>query len=256
MLPLSDMGVEESSNIKAVLFDLDGTFVNRDELKGVAYSSLELIRERGLKAIAVTGRSAGWCDLIARWWPIDAVVGENGAFFFYKNKNKIIRKTFYDLEVLQINRTRLNLLFDKLLLTFPNIKVASDQSFRQWDLAIDIAEETKLSKKEILDIVNIAEHGGACTAISNIHVNIWFGDYNKEQMSLKVLEELGLNSKNIIYIGDSPNDSPMFECFESTVGVKSVMNYEGLIDTYPKYITKEDEGYGFVELIKFLISTR
>jgi hypothetical protein len=75
-------------------------------------------------------------------------------------------------------------------------------------------------------------------------------------MSLKVLEELGLNSKNIIYIGDSPNDSPMFECFESTVGVKSVMNYEGLIDTYPKYITKEDEGYGFVELIKFLISTR
>ena len=256
MLPLSDMGVEEFSNIKAVLFDLDGTFVNRDELKGVAYSSLELIRERGLKAIAVTGRSAGWCDLIARWWPIDAVVGENGAFFFYKNKNKIIRKTFYDLEVQQINRTRLNLLFDKLLLSFPNIKVASDQSFRQWDLAIDIAEETKLSKKEILDIVNFAEHEGACTAISNIHVNIWFGDYNKEQMSLKVLEELGLNSKNIIYIGDSPNDSPMFECFESTVGVKSVRNYEGLIDTYPKYITKEDEGYGFVELIKFLISTR
>ena len=256
MLPLSDMGVKESSNIKAVLFDLDGTFVNRDELKGVAYSSLELIRERGLKAIAVTGRSAGWCDLIARWWPIDAVVGENGAFFFYKNKNKIIRKTFYDLEVQQINRTRLNLLFDKLLLSFPKITVASDQSFRQWDLAIDIAEETKLSKKEILDIVNFAEHEGACTAISNIHVNIWFGDYNKEQMSLKVLEELGLNSKNIIYIGDSPNDSPMFECFESTVGVKSVRNYEGLIDTYPKYITKEDEGYGFVELIKFLISTR
>lgn len=256
MQPLKEMSTEESCNIKAILFDLDGTFVNSDELKSIAYSSLESIREKGLKTIAVTGRPAGWCDLIARWWPVDAVVGENGAFFFYKNKDKIIRKTFYDLDVLHNNRKRLDLLFEKCLLYFPNIKVASDQSFRQWDLAIDVAEETQVSKKEILDIVNFAEGEGACTAISNIHINIWFGDYNKEQMSLEVLKELGLNRNNVLYIGDSPNDSPMFKCFESTVGVKSIMNYEGLIETYPKYITKNDEGNGFVELINFLISTR
>ena len=250
------MGVEESSNIKAVLFDLDGTFVNRDELKGVAYSSLELIRERGLKAIAVTGRPAGWCDLIARWWPIDAVVGENGAFFFYKNKNKIIRKTFYDLEVQQINRTRLNLLFDKLLLSFPNIKMASDQSFRQWDLAIDIAEETMLSKKEILDIVNIAEHGGACTAISNIHVNIWFGDYNKENMSIKVLNDFGLTKNDGIYIGDSPNDSPMFGCFPLSIGVSSVLNYKEIMENLPNYVTKGSGAEGFVELMEFISLTK
>ena len=69
MLPLTDMSTEESHNIKAILFDLDGTFVNSDELKSKAYSSLETIREKGLKTIAVTGRPAGWCDLIARWWP-------------------------------------------------------------------------------------------------------------------------------------------------------------------------------------------
>ena len=90
MLPLTDMSVEESRNIKAILFDLDGTFVNSDELTSKAYSSLESIRKIGLKTIAVTGRPAGWCDLIARWWPVDAVVGENGAFYFYKNRDKII----------------------------------------------------------------------------------------------------------------------------------------------------------------------
>jgi len=256
MLPLSDMDAEESRNIKAVLFDLDGTFVNRDALKGIAYSSLELMREIGLKAVAVTGRPAGWCDLIARWWPVDAVVGENGAFSFYKKGNNIIRKTFYDSEMQQINRQRLNVLFEELLINFPNIMMASDQSFRQWDLAIDIAEEIKLSKKEILDVVSFAKDKGACTAISNIHINIWFGDYTKKQMSLKVISKLGLNSKDVLYIGDSPNDSPMFEYFESTVGVRSVKNYEGLMNTYPKYITKNDEGHGFVELIQFLISTR
>ena len=256
MLPLTDMSTDESRNIKTVLFDLDGTFVNSDELKSIAYSSLESIREKGLKAVAVTGRPAGWCDLIARWWPVDAVVGENGAFFFYKNKDKIIRKTFYASEVQHRNRDRLDLLLEKLKFHFHNIKVASDQSFREWDLAIDIAEEAQVSKKEILDIVNLAEDEGARTAISNIHINIWFGDYTKEQMSLKVLKELSLNSKNVLYVGDSPNDSPMFNCFESTVGVQSVMNYEGLIGTYPKYITKKDEGNGFVELMDFLISTR
>ena len=256
MLPLTDMSVEESRNIKAILFDLDGTFVNSDELKSKAYSSLESIRKIGLKTIAVTGRPAGWCDLIARWWPVDAVVGENGAFYFYKNRDKIIRRTFYDSEMQHINRAKLDLLFEKCALRFPNIKVASDQSFRHWDLAIDIAEETRLSKKEIIDIVNFAETEGACTAISNIHINIWFGNYTKEQMSLKIIEEFKLNSKTILYVGDSPNDSPMFNCFESTVGVSSVINYEGLMDTYPKYITKNDEGKGFVELIDYLISTR
>lgn len=256
MLPLTDMSTEESHNIKAILFDLDGTFVNSDELKSKAYSSLETIREKGLKTIAVTGRPAGWCDLIARWWPVDAVVGENGAFYFYKRGDQIIRKTFYDSEVQHANRVKLDLLFEKFRVRFPSIKVASDQSFRQWDLAIDVAEEVRVSKKEIIEIVNFAEAEGACTAISNIHINIWFGNYTKEQMSLKVIKELDLNSKTILYIGDSPNDSPMFNCFDSTVGVSSVINYEGLMKTYPKYITKNDEGNGFVELIDFLISTR
>ena len=31
--------------------------------------------------IPVTGRPAGWCDHIARMWPVDAVVGENGALY-------------------------------------------------------------------------------------------------------------------------------------------------------------------------------
>ena len=30
----------------------------------------------------MTGRPAGWCDHIARMWPVEGVVGENGAFYF------------------------------------------------------------------------------------------------------------------------------------------------------------------------------
>ena len=256
MLPLSEMSTKESHNIKAILFDLDGTFVSKDGLKSSAYSKLELVRQKGLKAVAVTGRSAGWCDLIARWWPVDAVVGENGAFFFFKSKNKIVRKTFYNLKEQNKNRKKLVLLFEKLKTHFPNIRSASDQFSRQWDLAIDISEETSVSKEEILKIINFAKDKGACTAISNIHLNIWFGNYTKEQMSLKVIEELELHERNILYVGDSPNDSPMFNCFDTTVGVSSVKNYGELMRIYPKYITNGNDSEGFVELINFLISTR
>ena len=33
---------------------------------------------QGKLVIPITGRPAGWCDHIARMWPVDAVVGENG----------------------------------------------------------------------------------------------------------------------------------------------------------------------------------
>ena len=38
----------------------------------------ERLYKAGFKVIPVTAGSSGWCDLIARMWPVDAVVGENG----------------------------------------------------------------------------------------------------------------------------------------------------------------------------------
>ena len=133
--------------------------------------------------MAVTGRPAGWCDLMARWWPIDAVIGENGAFFYSKISGKIVRKTFHKMDLLSEYQGRLNSLFEKLLKKYPSLNLAADQSFRHFYLAIDIDEEVHVSREVAVDIVRICESEGARAAISNIHINIWFGDYNKENMS-------------------------------------------------------------------------
>ena len=76
MKSLSDMPIESVAKVKALLFDLDGTFVSSDVIESKAYKSLSMLYDSGIKTIAVTGRPAGWCDLMARWWPINAVVGE------------------------------------------------------------------------------------------------------------------------------------------------------------------------------------
>ena len=134
--------------------------------------------------------------------------------------------------------------------------MASDHSFRLWDLAVDIAEEATVSREVAIDIVKFCEAEGAKAAISNIHVNIWFGDYNKENMALNVLDNYGLTKEDGVYIGDSPNDSPMFGCFPLSVGVSSVLDYKDIMENLPTYITESDVSDGFIELIDFISSTR
>ena len=89
---LSRITRDEINEIKVILFDLDGTFVSDNRLKSSTFTCLEKLRQKNIKRIAVTGRPAGWCDLIARWWPVNSVVGENGAFSYTISDGRIIRK--------------------------------------------------------------------------------------------------------------------------------------------------------------------
>src|SRR5512147_676807 len=77
--PLADL---DPQGVRAVLFDIDDTLTTAGKLTAETYAALEALARDGKRAVAVTGRPAGWCDHIARMWPVDAVVGENGAFYF------------------------------------------------------------------------------------------------------------------------------------------------------------------------------
>jgi hypothetical protein len=82
--PVSQMSAAEASGIRYVLMDIDDTLTTAGKLPAAAYAALWRLHEVGLKVIPVTGRPAGWCDLIAREWPVDGVVGENGALAFWE----------------------------------------------------------------------------------------------------------------------------------------------------------------------------
>src|SRR6185436_20041914 len=79
MRPLAEL---DAKGVGALLFDIDDSLTTSGKLTAGAYAALERWKSAGKRAVAVTGRPAGWCDHIARMWPIDAVVGENGAFYF------------------------------------------------------------------------------------------------------------------------------------------------------------------------------
>src|SRR5215207_8211871 len=72
--------------MRGVLADIDDTITTHGHLTAEAYAALARLRAAGKRVVPITGRPAGWCDHIARMWPVDAVVGENGAFWFRNDR--------------------------------------------------------------------------------------------------------------------------------------------------------------------------
>jgi HAD superfamily hydrolase (TIGR01484 family) len=264
MKNLSTMSMTQLSDIKFILTDIDDTLTTEGRLKSYAYDALERLSNSGYKVIPVTGRCAGWCDHIARMWPVDGVVGENGAFFFsYDHDNKKMNNIYSQTEdERRENFILLNQIKNTILESVPGTAEASDQEYRITDLAIDFAEDVpKLPQDKIDEIVNIAEQNGATAKISSIHVNCWIGEHNKLTTSLKILKEnFGLNDKeiqsNVVFVGDSPNDSMMFGFFNNSVGVANVVDMMHKIVSPPKYITSKYSGEGFVELADLLLKDK
>ncbi len=264
MKNLSTMSLSQVQQIKYILTDIDDTLTSNGMLKSNAYASMEKLSNEGYIIIPVTGRCAGWCDHIARMWPVGGVVGENGAFFFSydhasKKMNNVYSQTANEREK---NFALLKQLKNKILNQVPGTAEASDQEYRITDLAIDFAEDvSKLPENKINQIVQIAKQNGAIAKISSIHVNCWIGTHNKLSTSLNMLKEnFGLSDKEIqnkvVFIGDSPNDSTMFGFFENSVGVANVVDLVDSIEILPKYLTSNFSGDGFVELANFIIDNK
>src|SRR5471030_1794063 len=99
MKPLSSCPPATLAAVRGVLTDIDETVSTEGHLTAEAYGALEALKKAGLLVIPVTGRAAGWCDHIARFWPVDAVVGENGAFWMWHDaKAGNLRSRFIQCE--------------------------------------------------------------------------------------------------------------------------------------------------------------
>jgi HAD superfamily hydrolase (TIGR01484 family) len=264
MQPLAEFPATEAAKIVGVLTDIDDTLTTDGKLTAVAYTALGRLQAAGLKVVPVTGRPAGWCDHIARMWPVDAVVGENGAFWMrYDNDSRKLRTTFAG-EVPANRQARIDALAREILAAVPGCALASDQFCRVADLAIDFCEDVPpLPRSAVDEIVGRMEAAGMQAKISSIHVNGWFGDYDKLSTTRRCLvTEFGSNidrpdeRARWIFVGDSPNDAPMFGWFPNAIGVANVGDFTDRLAVTPRYVTQARSGGGFVELADFLLDAR
>ncbi|MEP7060799.1 MAG: HAD-IIB family hydrolase [Betaproteobacteria bacterium] len=256
--PLASM---PRDGVRGVLADIDDTLTTHGKLTAHAYLALERLRDAGLLVVPITGRPAGWCDHIARMWPVAGVVGENGAFWMrYDDKQRrLVRRFGMDEHARIANRARLAAIGAQIIAAVPGAALASDQQYRETDLAIDFCEDVPpLPRADVDRIVAMMEQQGMTAKVSSIHVNGWFGHYDKLAMTRIFLREafaidIDQDAGRFVFAGDSPNDAPMFGFFPRAVGVANVRQYLDRIDAPPKFVTPGDCGAGFAELADYLL---
>ncbi len=254
-------------------FDMDDTLTIDGSLPAFVLEALEAVQKAGWLTVMVTGRSAGWVDALIKLLPFDAIVGENGALLRYWKNRKLHRKPREEAEKMFwtpagfSNAAPTNIrdqhkkAAEILLKKFPRAQIASDQPYRVYDLAIDFAEEVDppLDFDTAYRIKNEFEALGATAKVSSIHVNGWWGNFSKEDGLRELLEKkfnLSLDH-NLIYTGDSPNDSPLFKVAGMSVGVANIKHFLNDPNLHlPKFVTQQEGGHGAVELLKMALARK
>ncbi len=264
LIPLAEAPREIWANKRVVMLDIDDTVTTDGRLPHESYTALAALAAAGFRVIPVTGRPAGWCDMIARFWPVDAVVGENGAFSFRYDHaaRRMLRSYAASPSERALQRDKLDALAKLILAEVPGSAIASDQAYREADLAIDFCEDVPpLSDTAIDRIIALFEQAGAVAKASSIHVNGWFGTHDKLSTALRLLATefscpADAAKRAVVFIGDSANDSPMFGFFEDAVGVSNIREQADRCPALPRWITAARSGEGFVELANILITAR
>ncbi len=265
MRSISELSHSEARGIRFILMDIDDTLTKEGKLLSESYASLWDLKSAGLVVIPVTGRPAGWCDLIAREWPVDGVVGENGALAFWEEPSSrglpVLRQIF-DPGAVRNDHPVLERVRSRALAEVPGLRVAKDQFARMFDLALDFAEEDPvLPLDEARRVAALAEEEGAVAKVSSIHVNVWMGRYDKLSMAERLLSlrfgwDAGRDLHEVVFVGDSPNDEPMFARFPLSCGVANVLKYQSLMQRLPTFHSDAECGIGFAEIARTILDRR
>jgi len=262
MRPLAELPPAVRAGIRYLLTDIDDTLTEAGRLPSTSLAAMERLQATGLRVVPVTGRPAGWCDHIARMWPVDAVVGENGSLWYAYDRAARVMRAGYATSEQERRRDRLRLdeLRRRILAEVPGAGIASDQFCRIADLAIDVREDVApLEPAAVERIVALFREAGAEAKVSSIHVNGWFGDYDKLSGTRRCFAEvfgadLEVANTACVFVGDSPNDQPLFGFFRNSVGVANVRDFA--LETPPAWVTERRSAAGFAELARALLEAR
>lgn len=250
--------LDAPGRLDGILCDIDDTLTHEGRLVPGALIALQRARDAGLKVVPVTGRPGGWVDHIARMWPVDGVVGENGGLWYWMGDGKLERRFLQGAAERAENQRRLTQLAADILAAVPGTALASDQPYRELDLAVDFCEDVPPLGDDAIDaIVRCFEQAGATCKVSSIHVNGWFGDFDK-LAGIRALHRdrwrAEIDPARWAFFGDSANDEPMFAAFPLSVGVANVREFLPRMQQGPTWITQGEGGHGFVEAMDHLLA--
>jgi hydroxymethylpyrimidine pyrophosphatase-like HAD family hydrolase len=87
------------------------------------------------------------------------------------------------------------------------------------------------------------------------------GNYDKLSMAERFLSrrfgwEPGKGDREVVFVGDSPNDEPMFARFPLACAVANIRRYEAYIRHLPGFAASRECGEGFAEIAEVILGKR
>lgn len=266
-------------SLRVWAFDLDDTLSTHGVVPSEVLAMLERLQNLGHLVVMVTGRPATWAQPFAKVFPFDAIVAENGAAMCFWQNGKARRvageepvlrfwtrsgyqdaQTFLQSSERELANAKKVKVESEVRARFPRMALASDQMFRFYDLAIDFAEAVNppesLGSAEA--VKKIFEAHGAVAKVSSIHVNGWWGTFDKYQGLQELFRKAQwtLGFETVVYFGDSPNDAPLFAAAPLSVGVANLKAFgDDHSWTRPTFISNLDSSRGVLESLNHYLGT-
>lgn len=261
MQPLTQLPTEDCQRLVGVAFDIDDTVTHDGRLEAEAFASMWRLRHAGLHLVAVTGRPLGWTDVIARQWPVDVAVGENGAGWSFTRGKRVHEGYLEGPAERQARQAKLDEILRHVRQEFPQLPLASDQPARRCDLAFDIGETHELAPQDRRRLVALVESLGARCPVSSVHAHVVLGRWNKALGVVAAVEaalnlDVAAHRERWMFVGDSGNDAEAFAYFPLSVGVANVKNHLANLPVPPAYVSNAPRGRGFAEISAWLLAQR
>jgi hypothetical protein len=259
--PIATLSAADARAITAVAFDVDDTVTREGRLERVAFDALWSLHDAGLPLIAATGRPLGFCDVIARQWPVRAAVGENGAGWVWRDPATGKAREAYA----QDDATRaasvqiLERIRERVARELPELGVTDDQRQRRVDLAYDIGEHVRVPAERVAALVALIEGEGARAIVSSVHAHAFLGGYDKAtgiRAALAAVSTQAVDDSAVLFIGDSGNDAAAFEAFTQSAAPSNVRPFLATLPRAPRFIADADRGVGFAEIVRTLLQRR
>jgi HAD superfamily hydrolase (TIGR01484 family) len=259
--PLARMPREEAQRLRGLLFDLDDTLLSHGVLTRAAYGALWDLHDAGVGLVAVTGRPSGWGEVIARQWPIDGCVTENGAVSVVREGRVVERREECDEAERRARRVRLARVVDEVRDAVPEARLTDDVDARRADVTWDIGERVQMREDRVQAIAAVIARAGARSFRSSVHLHATFDTDDKASGAMRFLrdrfgEDAGAARSRWAFVGDSANDAACFAAFRETFGVANVARYASAMSVPPQWVASKEMGKGFAEIARALLAAR
>lgn len=191
---------------KTFAVDIDGTITENGggRIHLGALNSLRYMKKLGHNVILVSGRSSVEAYLLGVFGGLDTIgVGENGGCITYgTNDHQLIGNKQQCMEALSLMRTKINNVKEKTV--FPRMtEVVLERTF-------DIVDAQKIVQNSSMGVV-LADSQYA------IHINS--AGIDKTTGFKEVMRKLDVHSDDVIAIGDSETDVPLFKLAKFSIAV-------------------------------------